>query len=122
MDFNTQKPIFLQICDLISEKILNHELVENTRIASVREMASTMLVNPNTVQRAYTELQTKGILIQQRGIGYFVTKAAATIVLNIRKDEFMRIQLPEFLRQMQILGISWDEIQTIQKHLDQNKK
>lgn len=113
MDFNTQKPIFLQICDLILEKILKHELVGGERIASVREMASIMLVNPNTVQRAYTELQSKGILVQQRGVGYFLTPDVRHITLNIRKDEFMRVQLPSFLHQMQTLGISWDEIQSI---------
>lgn len=113
MDFNTQKPIFLQIYDLVLEQILNNELLEGARIASVREMATNMLVNPNTVQRAYTELQTKGILTQQRGIGYFIAPKAKTLALIIRKDEFMRIQLPLLLRQMKILGISWEELQNV---------
>lgn len=117
MDFNNQKPIFLQIYDLILERTLKHELIGGERIASVREMASTMLVNPNTVQRAYTELQNKGILTQQRGIGYFLTQDAQNIALSIRKDEFLRIQLPSFLHQMQTLGISWDEIQSIRNDL-----
>ena len=116
MEFNNQKPIFLQIYDLILERILNHELIENSRIASVREMASAMLVNPNTVQRAYSELQAKGILIQQRGIGYFVAVAARTLALNIRKDEFIRVQLPIFLHHMQTLGISWEELQLLSRN------
>lgn len=122
MDFNTQKPIFLQICDLILERILKHELIGGERISSVREMASAMLVNPNTVQRAYTELQSKGILMQQRGIGYFLTPDAQNITLKLRKDEFIRIQLPSFLEQMQTLGISWSEVQMLHDNLDYNKE
>jgi len=113
MDFNSQKPIFLQIYDLVLEQILNNELTEGERIASVREMAVITLVNPNTVQRAYAELQAKGILTQQRGVGYFIASGAKTLALNIRKDEFMCIQLPLLLRQMKLLGISWEELQDV---------
>jgi GntR family transcriptional regulator len=114
MDFNTQKPIFLQIYDLVLEQILNDELTEGMRIASVREMAANMQVNPNTVQRAYTELQNKSILTQQRGIGYFIAPKAKVMALTIRRDEFMRVGLPLLLRQMKILGISLEELQ---KHI-----
>ncbi|MCC2625335.1 MAG: GntR family transcriptional regulator [Burkholderiales bacterium] len=113
MDFNTQKPIFLQIYDLVLEQILNNQLTEGTRIASVREMAANMQVNPNTVQRAYTELQAKGILTQQRGIGYFIGAKAKATALAIRRDEFMRIQLPLIVRQMKTLGITWEELQNV---------
>lgn len=111
MDFTTGRPIFLQIYDLVLEQILNNELIEGERIASVREMAINMQVNPNTVQRAYTELQAKNILIQQRGIGYFIAVEAKSQALIIRRDEFMRIQLPLLLRQMKALGISWEDLQ-----------
>ncbi len=114
MDFTTQKPIFLQIYDLVLEQILNDGLAEDSRIASVREMAASMQVNPNTVQRAYTELQAKGILTQQRGIGYFIAPKAKTTALSLRRDEFMRVQLPLLVHQMKVLGISLEELK---KHI-----
>ncbi len=110
MNFNTERPIFLQICDLILEQILNNELIEGSRIASVREMASAIIVNPNTVGRAYIELQAKGILTQQRGVGYFIASDAKQLALTIRRDEFMHVQLPILLRQMKTLGISLEDL------------
>ena len=66
--------VYLQIADSISEDILLRKWSELERIPSVREMAVTLEVNPNTVQRTYTFLQSKGIIFNRRGIGYFVQK------------------------------------------------
>lgn len=123
MEFSSQKPIFLQICDILLDKVLNNELVAGARILSVREFASSVLVNPNTVQRAYTELQTKGIIEQQRGVGYFITKEAKQFTLSLRKTEFRQVQLPQLLHQMQLLGITWQELQQMQLSFeDKNEK
>jgi DNA-binding transcriptional regulator YhcF (GntR family) len=121
MDFNSPKPIFLQICDLIMDKVLNQELAEGERIPSVRDCAEEISVNPNTVQRAYSELQTKGIIVQQRGIGYFIATGGKELAQQLRRDEFFRLQLPKLVEQMKILGISWDElIQINDQGLGQN--
>ena len=76
MDFTTQKPIFLQIYDLVLEQILNDGLAEDSRIASVREMAVSVQVNPNTVQRSYQWLQDEEIILQKRGIGFISVEAS----------------------------------------------
>ena len=120
MEFNTQKPIFLQICDIIIDKILCDELPAGDRIASVRDFGEKMLVNPNTVQRAYCELQNHGIIIQQRGIGYFITPNGKELAKNLRRQEFMRVQLPQLLHQMKVLGISWHELTQIYQKLNTN--
>ncbi|MEX1302542.1 MAG: GntR family transcriptional regulator, partial [Desulfotignum sp.] len=72
MEFQKKDAIYLQIADLMCERILLEDWQENNRIPSVREMAVDLEVNPNTVMRAYAFLQQQGIIFNKRGIGYFV--------------------------------------------------
>ena len=115
MEFNNTKPIFLQIHDTLIEQLLIGELFPRSRVLSVRDMAEKISVNPNTVQRAYTELQNSGIIEQQRGIGYFITANANELALQIRRDEFMRYFLPQLINQMKILNLSWDDLKSMRK-------
>ena len=62
MKFEQELPIYLQIENLVKEKILHSIWKSNERIPSVREMASTLEVNPNTVMRTYEKLQAAGII------------------------------------------------------------
>jgi GntR family transcriptional regulator len=122
MEFNAPKPIFLQICDIIIDRILRNELHGGDRIPSVRDMGEHLAVNPNTIQRAYAELQNKEIIEQQRGIGYFIKQNSKEIALKTRKEEFVQIQLPLLIHQMEILEISWDELKEIQLQLTSLKE
>jgi DNA-binding transcriptional regulator YhcF (GntR family) len=112
MEFKNGKSIALQIADNISEKILEGSFPEKGRIPSVRELAADMGVNPNTIVRTYAELQSRQIISNQRGIGYFVNEKAGSIINNWRKREFFENQLPEFVRQMKVLGITYEDLQT----------
>lgn len=67
-------PIYVQIMNKVREAIASGELSPGDRIASVRELASEFEVNPNTMQRALTELEREGLLISERTMGRFVTK------------------------------------------------
>ena len=62
MDFNENKPIYLQIADKIMEKILNHTYKEGDRLPSVREAAADAGVNANTMMRTYTRLEQEGVI------------------------------------------------------------
>ena len=75
MNFNTEKPIYLQIVDVISDRILSGELKGGDRIPSVREYGADIGVNPNTMMRSYEKLTADGIIYNKRGIGYFVADA-----------------------------------------------
>lgn len=112
MEFKNGKSIALQIADNLSEKILEGSLPEKGRIPSVRELAADMGVNPNTIVRTYAELQSREIISNQRGIGYFVNEKARSIINEWRKSEFFENQLPEFVKQMKVLGISYEDLQT----------
>jgi GntR family transcriptional regulator len=105
MEFNQNKPIYLQIADGILEKILSSELKEGDRILSVRELGAELGVNPNTVMRSYEKLTLDGIIYNQRGIGYFVADGARSAALENSRADFLENELPQILRRMELLGL-----------------
>ena len=105
MEFNSNKSIYLQICDNICEKILSGELQPDARIPSVREYGADIGVNPNTVMRSYEKLTNEGIIFNRRGIGYFISPDAHKTVLEAQKKDFLENELPQILKRMKLLGI-----------------
>ena len=69
---NSKEPIYTQIIRYLKKSIVKGELKGGERILSVRECAGELKVNPNTIQRAYTQLEDEGLIYTQRGIGKFV--------------------------------------------------
>ena len=108
MDFNQNKPIYLQIADSICEKILSGEDLPDERILSVRELGISLGVNPNTIARVYEHLQGMEIIYNKRGIGYFVSADAPEKVLQSHREEFLRNELPAMVKKMKLLGIPLD--------------
>ncbi len=111
MNFDNNKPIYLQISENVCEKILSGTWKENGRIPSVRELAVELEVNPNTVMRSYEYLQSNGIIYNKRGIGFFVTETARRIIENLQQDLFFKEELPELFKKMNLLGISMETLQ-----------
>ncbi|MEQ9405662.1 MAG: GntR family transcriptional regulator [Cyclobacteriaceae bacterium] len=110
MEFQNGKSIFLQIADSITDKVINGEFESGKKIPSVRELAAEMGVNPNTIMRTYSELQSMNIIENKRGIGYFVNSEAQKIILESKKQEFFNKILPEFLHHASMLGITSQEL------------
>jgi len=110
MEFNNNKAIYLQIGDTICEKILSGELKSEDRIPSVREYGASIGVNPNTVMRTYEKLTAEGVIYNKRGIGYFISEDAKSIVLANDRKEFLENELPAILKKMELLGIDPKEI------------
>ncbi len=110
MEFNSNKSIYLQICDAICEQILSGVLEPDGRIPSVREYGADIGVNPNTVMRSYEKLTNDGIIYNKRGIGYFISPDAREIILNEHRKVFLENELPKFLKRAGLLGIDLKEI------------
>ena len=110
MDFRKQKPIYLQIADHLSEQVLQGALTPDDRMPSVRDVAASMGVNPNTVVRSFDYLQQEEIIYQRRGVGYFVSPDAKEKVLAEQRREFLEEELPLIRQKMQVLGIDLKEI------------
>ena len=110
MDFNSNKLIYLQICDSICEKIMSGELGLDSRIPSVRDYGAEIGVNPNTVMRSYEKLTNDGIIYNKRGIGYFISPDAKDIVLQRSRKEFLEEEVPRIIKKMKLLGLVPSEI------------
>lgn len=110
MEFNSNKSIYLQICDSIYERILSGELLSDERIPSVREYGAEIGVNPNTIMRSYEKLTSEGVIYNKRGIGYFTAADAKEKVLEAEKKQFLEEELPMMVHRMNLLGISEDDI------------
>lgn len=110
MEFKDSKPIFMQIADRICDEILSDVYKANERIPSVREFGALLEVNPNTVVRTFELLTNAGIIYNKRGMGYFVSDESKDIIHNMRKEVFVNETLKDFFREMDILGITIDEV------------
>lgn len=105
MEFNSNKSIYLQICDAICEQVLIGALRPDERIPSVREYGADIGVNPNTVMRSYEKLTNEGIIYNKRGIGYFICPEAREIILEVQRKDFLENELPLILKRMKLLGL-----------------
>jgi GntR family transcriptional regulator len=121
MDFKDQQAIYLQIADHVCENILLKKWPAGEKIISIRDLAVTIEVNPNTVQRAYDFLQQKEIISNRRGIGYFVENDAEKKIKAYRKDFFFENELPAVFKSMFLLGVSLKEFGTKYKKFVERK-
>lgn len=112
MEFRDNKAIYLQIAEYVCEHILLEKWQADQKIPSVREMAINLEVNPNTVMRTYELLQNKNIINNKRGIGFFVAEDAVAHVKSYRKAQFMEDELPTVFRNIYLLNIDFEELQT----------
>jgi DNA-binding transcriptional regulator YhcF (GntR family) len=111
MEFNDKQAIYLQIADYVCEQIVLQQWAVEERIPSVRDLATTVAVNPNTVAKTYDFLQQKEIIFNKRGIGYFVDASATQKIKAYRRERFLETDLPEFFRNLYLLDIGMEEIE-----------
>ena len=74
MDFNSALPIYIQVMALIKREIVAGRMTPGSKLPSVRDMAVSYTINPNTVSRVYRELELEGVCFTKRGMGTFVTE------------------------------------------------
>ncbi len=111
MEFKDNKAIYLQIADYVCEQILLEKWNDEGKVPSVRELAISLEVNPNTIMRTYELLQSKQVIQNKRGIGYFIDENAAKNVVSFRKENFVNDDLPAFFRNIYLLKISFAELE-----------
>ena len=113
MNFDNNQPIWVQIYELILSRIASTEWAEDERIPSVRELGATLVVNPNTVMRAYERLTDDNLIYNRRGIGYFVSPGAKSRAAEIAHQRFIDEQLPALFARMKSIGITAEEFLTL---------
>jgi DNA-binding transcriptional regulator YhcF (GntR family) len=108
MTFHAETPIYLQLMDEIKGQIAAGRLSPGEKIDSIRELAASYVVNPNTIQRALLELERDGLLATQRASGKFVTEDARMI--RELRTNLAAERLETFFSAMEALGFSPEEI------------
>ena len=106
--FNNSVPIYLQIVSEIKKQIVSGKLIPGERIPSVRELALTYKVNPNTMQKALIELEENGLIKTERTNGKFVTEDKN--IINKIKNDYADNLTQNYLSEMISLGITKQEI------------
>lgn len=121
MDFNSTQAIYLQIADYVCDQIQLRKWRDDEKIPSVRELAVTLEVNPNTVMRSYEYLQQQNIIYTKRGMGYFTQADAAQTILNTRRTNFLNEELPLVFKKMSLLNVSLADMQaSYQQYIKEN--
>ncbi|SCJ93228.1 HTH-type transcriptional repressor yvoA [uncultured Clostridium sp.] len=106
-EFNNKEPIYLQIIELIKKNIALGVLTPGMKLPSVRELSKELGVNPNTLQRAYGELERIGITYTKRGMGSFISEGDSE-VMNLKEDMGRQL-VKKFIEEMKAIGIDKDE-------------
>ena len=119
--FDSSTPLYLQIMEQIKFMIAVGSYKAGDKLASVRELAAEAEVNPNTMQKALSELEREGLLFTQRTSGRFVTDNSKTIA-ELRRS-LANEQLDVFLKKMYNLGYSAEEVmKLLQDYIGQEDK
>ena len=116
--FDENQPIYIQIMDLIKKQMISQELRPGEKLPSVRDMSKQLEVNPNTVQRAYIELEREMLVYTKRGQGTFIFDDPE-VALKLRQ-EMVLDRVATFVKEMEEFGYSHDElIKIIKRHLSE---
>lgn len=107
-EFRSNAPIYTQLVDSLRRKLVTGALSPGQRLPSVRKLAEEAGVNPNTMQRAMSELERLGLVFSQRTAGRFVTDDTA--LLHDLREQMARQQVQAFLQGMAQLGFQPEEI------------
>ena len=111
----SDRPIYAQLVERLKPEIVSGIYPPGGRLPSVRELAATASVNPNTMQKAFAELERTGLIITMRTSGRIVTED--TSMINETRRELAEEQISQFLTQMNNLGFDRAEIiQLLSEH------
>jgi GntR family transcriptional regulator len=109
IDAAARQPIYRQIVEQVREAVARGRIARDERLPSVRELSRMLVVNPNTVARAYSELEREGILNTRQGLGVFVAAPKMELTKKARKERLFEI-LDRLLTEAVCLGFTADEV------------
>ncbi|SDI48771.1 GntR family transcriptional regulator [Alteribacillus bidgolensis] len=109
LDVRTRKPIYEQLIDNIKELIVSKVLSPDEKLPSVRMLSKELTINPNTIQKAYRELEREGYLYSANRKGYFV--APIEWISNDKKLEELKRQFQALLKEAIYFGLTKEELE-----------
>lgn len=120
IDYKSRKPIYEQIIDNIKSLIVSGVLKRDEQLPSVRQMAQELAINPNTIQKAYTELEREGIIYSLKGRGSFVGSSLQE--LRIVQQKALLEQLAELSADLYRLQVSQQDAWTVVQQVYERQK
>lgn len=105
--FDNDRPIYVQLVEKLRIEIISGKLKSGERIPSVRELALTVRVNPNTMQKALSELENEGLIYTERTNGKFVTENKE-LIEKIKK-ELAEEKVKNYINDMKSIGITYED-------------
>lgn len=105
---DSDRPIFLQLVERIQMDIISGRYKSGDKLPSVRDLAAEAAVNPNTMQKAFSELERTGLVYSQRTSGRFITEDKKMI--EELKATIAKEKIEEFIENMKNIGFKDDEI------------
>lgn len=122
MEFQDKGAIYQQIADFGVEQVLTKEWAVGERIPSVRQLAVEVGVNANTVMQAYRVLEDDGIIVNQRGRGFYVADDGLLKATNLRKSDFKVAMLPKISHDLRLLNITPEELLEMLNHYQKQEQ
>lgn len=119
-DLDTDRPIYAQLVERIQMQIVSGYYQPGGKLPSVRELAAVAAVNPNTMQKAFAELERIGLIITQRTNGRTVTEDK-DMINNIRQ-QLAKTHVKDFFTKMQELGYTKSEIMALLEQSDEREE
>ena len=118
-EFQDHLPIYAQLMDTLKRRIVTGRYLPGEKLPSVRELAAEAGINPNTVQRAFAELERLGLIYTQRTSGKFVTEDAAAI--DAARRALAEGQTRQYLAAMSALGFDRAALITFLNQMEETK-
>ena len=114
-NFDNERPIYIQLVEILKTEIISNKLKQGQKIPSVRDLAIIMKVNPNTMQKALAELENEKLIYTERTNGKYVTEDEA-LIKKIKK-ELAKEKVNTYLKSMNSIGINLEEATQYLKEL-----
>lgn len=119
-NLDSNRPIYVQLAEQVQRDIISGLYQPGAKLPSVRELAAQAKVNPNTMQKALTELERSGLVYSQRTSGRFITEDKKMI--EDLKEKLASSQIQEFLEKMSCMGFQpQDTLHLIEKILKEEQ-
>lgn len=108
IDYTDRRPIYEQVVEKLADLMLRGVLEQNSQLPSVRSLATELSINPNTIQRAYTELERQGYIYSVKGRGSFV---AENCRIREQKRKMVMEEARRLVEDARAVGITMVELQ-----------
>lgn len=118
LNYRDAKPIYEQIKEGIRHLLLTNAIAADEKLPSVRELASNLAINPNTIQRAYKELESEGYVYSMKGKGTF---ASATECIHKSREQELLTTFDDVVTELFVLDVSKETLGSRMENLEQRR-